>query len=442
MNSRSAELIQKYLLAIATEEEVHELGNRLKSDAELQHEFLLQAEIDSHLRQETQSFDEVDASVSHQMHLASSRHANASGLWKWVAGISTLAAAILLTFFIVDFHPGGQATAAPSLDQLLNSVSWTERNIWVAALGGDLPMLQAELDQGVTVDAKTEEAYTPLHIAAVFGQTAVTEFLLSRNADVSMTDNDGNSALHMAVFLGHADIVRALLAHGADPLARNKDGFSPVDCAGAAWSKDYEDKLREAAVEMRTPLDLQRIRGERLTILKMLVGSEPSEPVSGQTSASSCLLNAAIAGDVKAIQACLASKNDLNETEPVGGSTALMLAATFGNREATKLLLNEGADLEIRNKSGGTALHQACFFAQPEIVELLLDAGADPTKLNNYGATPLELAPEHLNAEWKAVYEHVYQSLNFELNFGAVRDAHTRIRNVFNERGIKIRKTE
>lgn len=294
MNTRSSELIQKYLLAIATEEEVHELENRLESDIELQNEFLLQAEIDSHLRQEAQSFDEVDARVSHQVHLESNRHANTSRLWKWVSGISTLAATILLAFFFVDFPPARQSMAAPSLDKLLNSISWTERNIWVATLSGDLPMLQAELHQGVAVDARTQEGYTPLHIAAVFGQTAAAELLLSHNADVSLTDKHGNTALHMAVFLGHTDVVRALLAHGADPLARNRDGFSPVDCAGAPWTRDYEAHLRQAEVEMKTPLDLNRIRGERLTILKLLVGGERA---AEQASEPFLILNAAIAGD-------------------------------------------------------------------------------------------------------------------------------------------------
>lgn len=439
MNTRPSELIQKYLLAIATEEEVHELENRLESDIELQHEFLLQAEMDAHLRQEAQSLIEVNASVSHPLNLRSSRQANSSGLWKWVAGISTLAAAILLAFFLVNFPPARPAMAAPSLGKLLNSVSWTERSIWIATLNGDLPMLDAELHQGVAVDARTEEAYTPLHIAAVFGQTAAAQLLLSHNADVRLTDRYGNTALHMAVFLGHTDVVRALLAHGADPLARNTDGFSSIDCAGAPWTRDYEAHLRQAEVEMKTPLDLNRIRSERLTILKLLVGSEP---VSGQLSESTCLLNAATVGDIKTIRECLATGKDLNETEPVGGSTALILATVFGKREAVRVLIQAGADLEVRNKSGGTALHQACFFAQPQIVELLLDAGADPTKLNNYGATPLELAPEHLDSEWKAVYEHVYQSLNLELDFEVLGDAHARIRNVFKERSIRIGKTE
>lgn len=439
MSKSSNELIQRYLAGIATDDEVRELEARLLADDQLQDELLFQSEVDAHLCQEAQSFDVTGTPESHTQNAEFRRHANTSRLWKWVSGISTLAATIIWAFFFVDILPARQSMAAPSLDKLLNSVSWTERNIWVATLSGDLPMIRAELQQGIAVDAKTKEAYTPLHIASVFGQTAAAELLLSHNADVSLTDNDGNTALHMAVFLGHTDVVRALLAHGADPLAQNTDGFSPLDCAGAPWSKDYEARLREAEAEMKTPLNMNRIRGERFTILKLLVGVDSDV---AQASEPLLILNAAIAGDVQSIQQHLAGGGSLNEPEPIGGNTPLMLAATFGNPDAARLLIQVGADLELRNKLGGTALHQACFFAQPEIVELLLDAGADPTSVNTYGITPLELAPEQMDSDWKAVYEHTYQMLSLELDFIAIRKAHARIRDIFKARSITIGTTK
>lgn len=150
------------------------------------------------------------------------------------------------------------------------------------------------------------------------------------------------------------------------------------------------------------------------------------------------MLNAAIAGDVRAVRECFADGNDLNETEQVGGNTPLMLAVTFGNQEAVSVLIQAGADLEVRNKSGSTALHQACFFAQPEIVELLLSAGADPTKINDCGATPLELAPARFDSDWRAVYEHTYRSLNLEFDFNTIADAHARIRELFRQRSNSI----
>lgn len=439
MNIRSGELIQKYLLATVTEEDVRDLENRLRSDIELQHEFLLQAEIDAHLRQEAQSFNDDDASVMHPSKINSGRHASAPELWTWVSVVSTLAAAILVAFPLTGNSPARPAMAALSLGRLLNCVSWTERNIWGSTLTGDLAMIQAELQQEVSVDARTREGYTPLQIAAVFGQAAAAELLLSHNADVNLTDNDGNTALHMAVFLGHTGVVRALLSHGADPLASNTDGFSPIDCAGAPWGKDYEDQLRRVEAEIKTPLDMHRIRAERLKILKLLVGGdrgveEASEPF--------LIRNAAIAGDVQSIQKYLGGGKHLNAPEQVGGNTPLILAATFGNRDVASLLIQAGADLEIRNKSGGTALHQACFFAQPEVVELLLDAGADPTSVNAYGVTPLELAPEQMGSDLKAVYAHTYQMLSLELDFATLSNAHARIRDIFKMRAIEPRTHE
>ncbi|MCR9295693.1 MAG: ankyrin repeat domain-containing protein [bacterium] len=438
MSKSSHELMHRYLAGIASEEEVRELEARLFVDDQLQDEFLFQAELDAHLRQEAQSNSSLDPALSHRVEDSAGSNASRNFVWKCLTGISCLVATVLLMFLILSAPITRQAMAVPLLGKLPTGVSWTERNIWFAAATDNLPVLEAELKRGVSIDVRSEEAYTPLHVASVFGQTAAVELLLSQNADVSLADNEGNTALHMAVFLGRTDVVRALLAHGADPHARNSAGFSSIDCAGAPLSSVYEDQLRRAEAEMKIPLDINRIRSQRLTILKLLVGSDRA---SDQGPEATCILNAAITGDVKAIQKCLTDGENLNETEQVGGNTPLMLAATFGNREAASLLITAGADLETRNKSGGTALHQACFFAQPEIVELLLDAGADSTVVNSYGVTPLALAPQQMDTDWQAVYEYTYQSLNLNLNFEAISQAHARIRELFQQRSSKIGKS-
>jgi hypothetical protein len=51
---KSNELIHRYLLGVASGDEVQELERRLQGDEGLQDEFLLQAELDAHLRQTAQ----------------------------------------------------------------------------------------------------------------------------------------------------------------------------------------------------------------------------------------------------------------------------------------------------------------------------------------------------------------------------------------------------
>ena len=82
---------------------------------------------------------------------------------------------------------------------------------------------------------------------------------------------------------------------------------------------------------------------------------------------------------------------------------ALIAAAETGNMEATKLLIERGADLEEvcdyggyvdkeRESRQGTALFKACEAGQAEIVEYLLDRGSDPTFRDGIGRSPFSVA--------------------------------------------------
>ena len=67
MSKSLNELIHRYLVGIATDEEVRELEARLLADDQLQDEFLFQTELDAHLRQEAQSGSSLDPALSHRV---------------------------------------------------------------------------------------------------------------------------------------------------------------------------------------------------------------------------------------------------------------------------------------------------------------------------------------------------------------------------------------
>ena len=104
---------------------------------------------------------------------------------------------------------------------------------------------------------------------------------------------------------------------------------------------------------------------------------------------------AVLNNDILAVEQHIKGGTDINATEPFGGSTPLISAATFGRFEIAKKLIDAGADLSIKNNDGSTALHAAAFFGRVEIVQMLIDADADKTVKNNFGATAREsvLAP-------------------------------------------------
>ena len=58
------------------------------------------------------------------------------------------------------------------------------------------------------------------------------------------------------------------------------------------------------------------------------------------------------------------------------------------------LLINNGADINARNKDGMTPLRAAVLTGQKEAVELFIEKGADINAKNNEGLTALQMASQ------------------------------------------------
>lgn len=99
---------------------------------------------------------------------------------------------------------------------------------------------------------------------------------------------------------------------------------------------------------------------------------------------------AVITGNMEALKQHIAAGSNLNEKDPLGGSSPLISASLFGKTEMARALIEAGADLNFQNNDGSTALHTASFFCRPEIVTMLLNKGADKTIKNKYNQTAYE----------------------------------------------------
>lgn len=418
MSKSSNELIHRYMMGVATDDEVQELEVRLLADDQLQDEFLFQSEVDAHLRQEAQSVTKPDVAVD------SPSPSTSPTLWKWISGVSTLAATILVAIVLFNTPPHREAMAHPSLGELAVDIPQSGQDIWAAAADGDLDVIRGELKKLDFIDAKAECGLTPVHIATLANHPAAVELLLTHGADVSLADREGNTALHMASFLGRTDLVRLLLNAGADPELRNHLGFSSLDNVAITWSAGLEDYYHHVERVLKTTLDLEQIRTERPQILRLLA-SENALPPDRAPSVS--VWRAAMTGNTAVVEQHIRAGTDINAKEDLSGSTPLMVATTFGKVEVARILIEAGADLEARNNSGGTALHVGCFCCQPEAVELLLNAGADHGQRNNWQLTPLQVVTSEFDAELEGAYRHSYNSLNLRFDSQHILEMRARI---------------
>jgi hypothetical protein len=147
---------------------------------------------------------------------------------------------------------------------------------------------------------------------------------------------------------------------------------------------------------------LETLIGERLKCFdKGLVGADlrsclhsntrTGEPTNANTSTGTgitYLMRASQNGDIEAAQALLDNGADVNAKNKVGG-TALMLASGYGHIEIVQALLAKGADVNAQTNNGATALMIASQNGHKEVVQILLDKGADVNVKANNGSTAL-----------------------------------------------------
>ena len=100
------------------------------------------------------------------------------------------------------------------------------------------------------------------------------------------------------------------------------------------------------------------------------------------------LWGAARTGDLKGIKRYLAEGADINELSPETNISPLSWATMMGHTKAAELLLQLGADVNVRQEDGGTPLHVAVALGRAEIAELLIKEGADVNAKNRRGDVP------------------------------------------------------
>ena len=153
--------------------------------------------------------------------------------------------------------------------------------------------------------------------------------------------------------------------------------------------------------------------------------SEPA-PVSAPDTS---LTDAAVAGNVEAVRQHIAAGTELNERNPEGGSTALIAAAAFGKNETASLLIEAGADLEVKNNEGSTALHTAAFLCREKIVKALLAKGPDRNARNNAGSTALDSVAGPFD-DVKPIYDLIQGVLGpygLELDYEFIKETRLKI---------------
>ncbi len=127
--------------------------------------------------------------------------------------------------FVLALWAGPSAALAEA-----DCATWNTRQFFAVATPADMARC---LEAGANLEARDDEyGWTPLHRAAAHGSPDLVQALVQAGADLEARSKDGLTPLHRAAAFGSPDLVQALLDAGANPGARSKAGRLPFDLIG------------------------------------------------------------------------------------------------------------------------------------------------------------------------------------------------------------------
>ncbi|XP_052832687.1 probable cyclin-dependent serine/threonine-protein kinase DDB_G0292550 isoform X2 [Octopus bimaculoides] len=256
-----------------------------------------------------------------------------------------------------------------------------------------LEALKCLLDKNADVNISAHDGSTAVHKACYDSNCKALEFIMNRRGDIHCQDTQLRSPIHWAVATPSTDCLKLLLPHDVNVSSRDKDGLSPsmwacrldhIDhfellCKANQWQNDEEVETDDSG---RTWLHWAVRRTEPLECLQTLLTKD---------------------------SAALRDKE---------GKTVILVAAELGSYPACKLIVELAGQSVVHDQDNckRTALHLATLGGHGNVLNFLLENGANIEVRDQFQATAWDYASnKQLHYCQLIIKSHMHQSLQVGL---------------------------
>ena len=266
-------------------------------------------------------------------------------------------------------------------------------------------MVQKSLHWDPANKRKDIRSSTHIQIASSRGKNeSILSSLIEKGADIEANDHKGRTPLRMAIETDSPLSAQFLIRHGADVNATWIQ--EPLLCGAVREEKEWAvDLLLENGANLqafdgkgRQALSYAVENGHESMFKVLLERGGVNDATFDPMLQTTWLHLAVSGGNLSIIEMILKAGVDTNKTD-TWGDPPLHYLIKFGSRfgsihlgKICNLLLEFGAQVNIRNQHFHTPLHSAVSIGRSEVVNLLLTAGADSKCMNLQGETTMDMA--------------------------------------------------
>jgi len=231
----------------------------------------------------------------------------------------------------------------------------------------DFTCMKRLLQKGADVNTKDSYDYSPIMYAAKGTSSKAfdaVKYLVNKGAHLNTKNYYNNNALQLAVLADNGEIVKHLIEKGAE------GELSELLMLAVRYGKELTKSVK---VLVNKGANVNKVSG-------------PNEyPYVNDT-----VLIIAAQNDYMEIVKILLEKGANFEVRChsrswCAGKDAMIYAANFGNVEIIQLLLSKGANIDVQDKTGNSPLMMAARNGEETVAQFLVEKGANVNLINDKG---------------------------------------------------------